>query len=170
MTVWFRRAAIHDTGALVSAAVAAFHHDSSLYPGVEIGGPPGYDSPVVIQRKIAEEECFTIVEGERVIGGIVVLVKGNGHYHLDLIFIIPEYHNRGIGTQAMRFLENAYPAATLWTLDTPTWAIRNIHFYEKLGYVKVGEFEDGDTSLIAYEKRIVYSEPQLGSATVARVE
>ncbi|MBN2471669.1 MAG: GNAT family N-acetyltransferase [Anaerolineae bacterium] len=157
MSVWFKRAAIHDTEALVSAAIAAFHHDSILYPEVEIGGPPGYDSPAVMRRKIVEGECYTIVEGERVIGGLVVFVEGDGHYHLDLIFIVPDRHNRGIGTQAMRFLENTCSAAR-WTLDTPTWATRNIHFYEKLGYVRVGEFEDGDITLIAYEKHMSDSE------------
>jgi GNAT superfamily N-acetyltransferase len=153
MSVLFKRAEIHDAESLVHVAVAAFHHDSILYPDIEVGGPPGYDSPTVMRRKIVEDECYKIVEGERIIGGIVVLVRGNGHYHLDLIFIAPEYHNRGIGTQAMRFIGNTYPA-TRWTLDTPTWAIRNIYFYEKLGHVKVGEFEDENTTLIEYEKRI----------------
>jgi GNAT superfamily N-acetyltransferase len=156
MSVVFKRAEPHDTEALVRVAIAAFHHDSILYPEIEIGGPPGYESAAVMRQKIAEDECHKIVEGERIIGGIVVFVKGNGHYHLDLLFISPDYHNHGIGTQAMRFIEDTYPA-TRWTLDTPTWASRNIHFYEKLGYVKVGEFEDDDTTLIAYEKRIVAS-------------
>jgi GNAT superfamily N-acetyltransferase len=155
--VVFKRAELHDAEALVRVAVAAFHQDAILYPGIDLGGPPGYDSAAVMRRKIAEDECYKIVEGERIIGGIVVFVRGNGHYHLDLIFISPDYHNRGIGTQALQFIEDTY-SATQWTLDTPTWAIRNIHFYEKLGYVKVGEFEDDDTTLIAYEKCISRSE------------
>jgi GNAT superfamily N-acetyltransferase len=157
MSVSFECAEIHDAELLVRVAMAAFHHDSILYPEIEADGPPGYDSPSVMQQKIAEDECYKIVECERIIGGIVVFAKSNGHYHLDLIFIAPEYHNRGIGTQAMRFIEDTYPA-TRWTLDTPIWAIRNIHFYEKLGYVKVREFEDDDTTLIAFEKRISVSE------------
>lgn len=157
MSVSFERAEIHDVESLVSVAVAAFHHDSILYPNIEPGGPPGYDSSAVMQHKITEDECYKIVESEHIVGGMIVFAKGNGHYHLDLIFISPEYHNRGIGTQAVRFIEDTYPA-TRWTLDTPTWAIRNIHFYEKLGYVKVGEFADDDTTLIAYEKRISASD------------
>ena len=77
----------------------------------------------------------------------------DGHYHLDLLFISPDHHNRGIGTQAMQFVGDAY-SATRWTLDTPIWTIRNIRFYEKLGYVRVGEVEDDDTTLIMYEKLI----------------
>jgi GNAT superfamily N-acetyltransferase len=157
MSVSFKRAEVQDAASLVRVAIAAFHQDSILYPEIEVGGPPGYDSPAVMRQKIVEDECYKILEDDRIIGGIVVFVREDGHYHLDLIFISPDRHNRGIGTQAMQFIEDAYPA-TRWTLDTPTWAIRNIHFYEKLGYIRVGETEDGDTKLIAYEKRIAQLE------------
>lgn len=157
MAVEIKRAEVQDAEALVTAAIAAFHHDSVLYPQVEVGGPPGYDSPAVMRQKIGEDECYTIWDGDQVVGGITLFSKGNGHYHLDLIFISPEHHNRGIGTQAMQFIEDTY-SATKWTLDTPIWAVRNIHFYEKLGYVKVGEFEDGDITLIAFAKQISKSE------------
>ena len=153
MAISIERAELQDAQALVDVAIAAFHYDSVLYPQIEVGGPPGYDAPDAMRQKIAEDECYKIVEGEHIIGGIVILGRGEGHYHLDLIYIAPEHHNRGLGTQAMQFIETAY-AATRWTLDTPAWAVRNIHFYEKIGYIKVGEFEDGDTPLIAFEKRI----------------
>jgi GNAT superfamily N-acetyltransferase len=154
MPITIARATEADAEALVQVQIAAFHHDSILYPEVAIGGPPGYDSVPHTLQKIREDECYVITADERCIGGMVVFVLGDGHYHLDLIFLDPVYHDRGIGTQAMRFLEQTYPAQR-WTLDTPQWAIRNRHFYEKLGYVKVREFVEADgTPLIAYEKRI----------------
>lgn len=136
----------------MQAQIAAFHHDSVMYPGVEIGGPPGYDSVEQMREKIEQDETYKIVHEGRCIGGIVVFAKGQGHYHLDVIFIEPTWHNRGIGSQAMEFLERMYPAR-LWTLDTPTYALRNQHFYEKFGYMKVAEHEIEGTPLFAYEKR-----------------
>jgi hypothetical protein len=53
----------------------------------------------------------------------------------------------------MEFIEQTYPAAK-WTLDTPLYAVRNQHFYEKLGYVKVAENDYDGFILIAYEKRL----------------
>ena len=154
MHVTIERATEADAEALVRVQIAAFHHDAELYPGVEIGGPPGYDSVAHALQKIREDECYKIVAAGRCIGGIVIFVMDPGHYHLDLVYLDPAYHNQGIGTQAMRFIERAYPARR-WTLDTPTWAVRNRHFYEKLGYVKTGEFvADDGTPLIAYEKRV----------------
>ncbi len=154
MRLEFRRAVRADAPALVKLQVAAFHHDSVLYPGVEIGGPPGYDSVEVMQGKIARDDTFSFWLEGQLVGGMVIYDQGNGHYHLDVIFIHPDYHNQGIGSQAIRFLDATYPAARLWTLNTPAWAIRNHHFYEKLGYVKVAESEWEGFPLFDYERRV----------------
>jgi len=42
----------------------------------------------------------------------------------------------------------------VWTLDTPDYATRNHHFYEKFGYVRVGSEPVEDFMLLAYEKHI----------------
>jgi len=154
MNITFERATVTDAEALVNVQIAAFHHDAVLYPGVEIGGPPGYDSVDDMHTKMAEGHCYRMTHAEQIVGGMVVFEMGQEHVHIGLLFIDPAYHNRGIGTRAMQFLEQTYPSATLWSLDTPTWAIRNQHFYEKLGYVKLKERTLPDITLIEYEKRI----------------
>jgi hypothetical protein len=55
MTVCFDRAEIHDAESLVRVAMATFHHDSILYPEIELGGPPSYDSLTLMQQKIVED-------------------------------------------------------------------------------------------------------------------
>ena len=153
MTIAFERATLADAEGMLAAQIAAFEYDSVLYPGVELGGPPQYDSLEFMRQQIQQDDCYTMVEAGQIIGGIVVFNIGQGHVHIDRIFIAPAHQNRGIGTLAMEFLEQTY-AATRWTLDTPTWAVRNQHFYEKLGYVKVKEETFPDITLIGYEKRI----------------
>jgi GNAT superfamily N-acetyltransferase len=152
VSVSFERAAVADAEALVAVQVAAFHSDALAYPAVEIGGPPGYDSVEDAIRKITRDAYYKIVSDGRIIGGIVVFDRGGGHCHLDVIYLDPGHHGRGIGTRAMRFIERAH-RATGWTLDTPSWAVRNQHYYEKLGYAKVGETVYPDITLFAYEKR-----------------
>jgi GNAT superfamily N-acetyltransferase len=153
MQVTFERADVADAPTLVAVQIAAFHYDSVLYPDVELGGPPGYDSADAMRQKIQDDVCYTIMHAGEIIGWIVIVDQGAEQMHLDLIFIDPAYHSRGIGTRALAFIEQAHPAH-LWTLDTPTWALRNQHFYEKLGYVRVGEHALPDITLIAYEKRL----------------
>lgn len=153
MQITFERATPTDAQALVIAQIAAFHHDAQLYPGVVASGPPGYDSIDNALQKMQENDYYKIVADGQIIGGMVVFDYGAGHFHLDLIYIEPDYHDRGIGSQAMHFLEQTY-SATKWTLDTPAYALRNQHFYEKFGYVKVGEADDDGFILWAYEKRL----------------
>lgn len=152
MYVTFERATLADAEDVVRVQIAAFHSDSVLYPGVALGGPPGYDSVEHARKKLEEDTCYKIVHEGATIGVIVVFDLGPEHAHLDLLAIDPAYHNRGVGARAMQFVEQACPAER-WTLDTPSWAVRNQHFYEKLGYVKVGEEQLPDITLFAYEKR-----------------
>jgi GNAT superfamily N-acetyltransferase len=143
-----------DAEALVAVQVAAFHDDARLYPGVALGGPPGYDSVDQMLATISSTNCFKISEGDSLIGGIIVDDAGGGRFHLDVLFVDPAWHNRGVGTSAMRFIEDLFQAS-IWTLDTPSYAIRNQHFYERLGYVSSGESDTVGhaVTLIRYEKR-----------------
>jgi len=142
-----------DANDLLSVQVRAFHDDARMYPGVEIGGPPGYDSLETMVADIQNFLCHKIIYQVQIIGGIVVFDWGEGHFHLDRLFVEPSYHNRGVGTHAMQFIEAAYPAR-LWTLDTPVYATRNQHFYEKLGYIKVGIKDTDDIPLVSYKKTV----------------
>lgn len=154
MNISFERATPDDAEALVDAQIRAFHYDTVLYPGVEESGPPGYDSVEATLKKICEDEFYKIVVDGQIVGGIILFEREPGHFHLDVLNIVPEYQNYGIGTRAIEFIEQTYPASK-WTLDTPAYAIRNQHFYEKFGYVKVGENQEvGGLLLFAYEKRM----------------
>lgn len=154
MNILFERATPADVDALVQAQIRAFHYDAVLYPGVEESGPPGYDSVEDTLRKIQEDEFYKILVDGQIVGGIILFEREPGHFHLDVLNIVPEYQNYGIGTRAIKFIEQKY-LASKWTLDTPAYAIRNQHFYEKFGYVKVGENrEAGGLVLFAYEKQV----------------
>jgi ribosomal protein S18 acetylase RimI-like enzyme len=153
MNVTFERAAPADAEALVRVQMAAFHDDARLYPGIEMGGPPGYDSVEVALEKIKQDIFYKIVADGQIIGTVIVMDKGAGHFHLDVICVDPAYHGRGIGAQAMQFIEAVCPAAK-WSLHTPGYALRNQHFYEKLGYVKMGAEDHDGFILFAYEKHV----------------
>ena len=153
MEILFEHPTVNDAQALLDVQIRAFHDDARLYPGVEIGGPPGYDSLEVVTEEIEKELYHKIVCDGKIVGGIVVYDRGEGHFHLDKIYVDPEYHNRTIGTCAMQFIEALYPASK-WSLDTPVYAVRNHHFYEKMGYIRGKEFAADDITLFAYEKQV----------------
>lgn len=98
---------------------------------------------------------FKIFEEERLIGGYVLFSLEDGSVELGRAFLEPESQNRGIGGELLRHAEDAFPATSRLVLDTPAWNERTRHFYEKAGYVKVGEIDTGEGfTLFQYEKRI----------------
>lgn len=156
MKIQFEKATPDDAQTLMDIQIRTFHHDNTLYPDepMAVGGPPDYDSLAVMLDDIEKHICYKIVLDSIIIGGITIFYRGEGHYHLHIIHIDPSYQGKGIGSQAMKFIELAHPA-TKWTLDTPAYAIRNHHFYQKLGYIKVGQqTEDNGFVLWNYEKNI----------------
>lgn len=154
MNIQFEKATADDAKKLLDVQIRAFHHDEVMYPDepLAVGGPPDYDSLDVMLDDIEKQLCYKMVLDGVIIGGITIFNRGGGHYHLHIIHIDPLYHNKGIGSQAMRFIEANHPASK-WTLDTPWYATRNQHFYEKLGYIKVGETTESDGFILfSYEK------------------
>lgn len=152
MNVTIARSTDDEAEELVQVQVKSFNSDAVFYPGVGEGGPPGYESVDLMRRKIAEDISYTIRIDGKIAGGMMLFEKGTGHLHLDVIFVDPEMHGKGIGSQAMAYLIAAYPGVR-WTLDTPVYAVRNHHFYEKFGFVRTGESVEPDGfALYAYEK------------------
>lgn len=98
---------------------------------------------------------YTIWYGNEIIGGVDVRdLKGN-KYRLNRIFLCLTYQNKGLGSQIMERIEREFPSAIEWHLDTPHLNIRNHHFYEKLGYEKVGEHQISEKLyLFDYVKKI----------------
>ncbi len=153
MLITFERATPDDVITLVAVQTAAFNNDAVVYPGVELGGPPGYDSVEHNLAQMREDDYYKILADGRIIGGIIVANVGEGRFHLGVLYIHPDYHRHGIGSQAIQFIEATYQAKR-WTLNTPSYAVRNHRFYEKHGYVKVGEHPYTSFSLYDYEKRL----------------
>jgi ribosomal protein S18 acetylase RimI-like enzyme len=156
--ITFEKATEEDAQALTDVQIRTFDDDSRRFFGEESGGPPGYDSVDRQIEDIRSGHYYKMLDGERIIGGMNIFEMSDTHCYLGLIYIDPDYQDRGIGTQAIRFAEATFPAAKKWTTNTPAQATRNHHFYEKLGYVKVREElieEDGESgTLFFYEKRL----------------
>ena len=150
----FEEATPADAPALTAVQKRTFDDDSRRFAGQPSGGPPGYDSvrwQIEIMRKAAA--YYKMLADGQIVGGIIVFDLGGGHFELGRIWIDPAFQDQGTGAAAMQFIEQAHPQARRWTLDTPAWATRNHHFYEKMGYAKVRE----DNGFYYYEKRLSHS-------------
>ena len=81
-----------------------------------------------IENSIAEGEAYRIVVDGKNAGGLVLRVEGTKG-DLDLLFVSPKAHSKGIGYAAWCEVEKLYPQVTLWETVTPYFEKRNIHFY-----------------------------------------
>ena len=74
------------------------------------------------------EQAYRIVQDGRTVGGVVIRVEGE-RGDLELLFVSPRVHSRGIGYAAWRAVERLHPEVKAWETVTPYFEKRNIHFY-----------------------------------------
>ncbi|WP_160669747.1 GNAT family N-acetyltransferase [Clostridium sp. C8-1-8] len=147
------KALTEDAETLTIISTTSFNDDSRTHLGKEIG-PYGYNLAEWHLDRMEKCDYYKILNDNHIIGGIYVSKVSDSHYQLECIFIHPEYQNRKIGTQVIGMIEESYPSAEKWTLDTPSWNPRTNNFYTKLGYKKVGEEDLKFMTLSLYEKTI----------------
>ena len=81
-----------------------------------------------IERSIDGGEAYRIWLDGRKVGGVVLRVEGN-RGDLDLLFVSPKAHSKGIGYAAWCEVEKLHPEVRVWETVTPYFEKRNIHFY-----------------------------------------
>jgi len=153
-TIVIEPAAMSDAEVLTEISRRAFEHDVN-YGASGPCGPPGYDSADSQREMIRSGRFFKVLEQDRLVGGFVLFRLEDGSVEFGRAFIEPECQNKGIGTELLGFAESVFPETDRLVLDTPAWNLRTQHFYEKSGYVKIGEINTGEGFLLfQYEKRL----------------
>lgn len=78
--------------------------------------------------------AYRIVLNEQKVGGMVISINGE-EGDLELLFVNPSVHNKGVGQAAWKEIERLYPNIKVWETVTPTFEKRNVNFYvNKLGF------------------------------------
>ena len=81
-----------------------------------------------IERSIDSGEAYRILCGGEKVGGAVIKVGGD-RGELELLFVSPKAHSKGIGYAAWCEIERLHPEVKVWETVTPYFEKRNIHFY-----------------------------------------
>ena len=81
-----------------------------------------------IENCIVSGEAYRIMADGKKAGGVVVKVNGE-RGGLELLFVSPKEHSKGIGFAAWRAVEKLHPEVKVWETFTPYFEKRNIHFY-----------------------------------------
>ena len=81
-----------------------------------------------IERSIDYGKAYRIIFEGKKVGGAVIKVDGEKG-DLDLLFISPNIHSKGVGHAEWCQIENLHPEVKIWETITPYFEQRNIHFY-----------------------------------------
>ncbi|MCP4489106.1 MAG: GNAT family N-acetyltransferase, partial [Gammaproteobacteria bacterium] len=100
--------------------------------------PPEIESLEWHQEKIKNEIYYKIQYDRKIVGGVYLSQHPINEMEIELIFLSPDYHGKKIGAIVMTLIEEEHKEINKWFLLTPYKDFRNHHFYEKLGYQKVG--------------------------------
>lgn len=97
----------------------------------------------VISRKTIERsmngehaETYRIVCDGNMVGGLILQIdQQHAKGELEILFVNPEAHSKGIGQAAWKAVEAMHPEIRVWETITPYFEKRNIHFYvNRLGF------------------------------------
>ena len=140
MNLTFEEIAEADVPELTEVMTRAFDDDAQRHFGTEKGGPEGYDDGEFFRTWLFGYEWtvgYKAISDGRIVGAVIVWIFDTGKNILGTIFVDPEYQNRGVGQRFWDFIESTYPDTKSWQLETPSFAVKNHHFYEKCGFTKV---------------------------------
>ena len=106
-----------------------------------------FDGEIISRRTIErcidapDSETYRIVVDGRKVGGVILKInKETNHNELEILFVSPEEHTKGIGYGAWQAVEALHPETEVWETCTPYFEKRNIHFYvNKCGF-RIDEF------------------------------
>ena len=87
----------------------------------------------IISRETIEEsinggEAYRIMRDSKPVGGVIIKTEGD-HGDLEILFVSPKVHSKGIGYAAWCAVERMHPEVKVWETVTPYFEKRNIHFY-----------------------------------------
>ena len=81
-----------------------------------------------IEQSIDHGESYRIMLDDQPVGGVIIKVEGD-RGDLEILFVSPRVHSKGIGYAAWCAVERLHPEVKVWETVTPYFEKRNIHFY-----------------------------------------
>ena len=153
MMVSLRKAEYSDCPLLLRIQVRSFIELLQRYEDYD--SSPAAECLEQIQRRFEQSftDYYLIMLADEPIGMLRVCDFGE-NCRLSPICILQEYQGKGFAQEAICQMEQHYPNAKKWELDTIAQEGKLCHLYEKMGFRRTGRVEnlkDG-MDLVFYEK------------------
>jgi ribosomal protein S18 acetylase RimI-like enzyme len=127
------RASAEEAAAILALQKLAYESEARLYDDWTL--PPLTQTLDALLDEMARSCLLTALEGGRIAGSVRAREVA-GVCHVARLIVHPDLQGRGIGTRLMQAIEKEFPATTRFQLFTGSRSERNIHLYQRLGYVR----------------------------------
>lgn len=104
---------------------------------------PAAENINIVASRFQSENIHTyfIVSEDNIKVGLIRILDKNEVVFLKQILIMPAYQKRGYACEAIAMVEQMYPNAARWELDTILQEDRLCRMYANAGYVPTGRIE-----------------------------
>lgn len=124
------RAEVTDAAEILALQKLAYITEAKIYENYGI--QPLKETLEDVEKAFNSHMFLKYVEDGKVIGSVKAIQK-DGTRYIGKLMVHPSYQNKGIGKQLMSEIEKQFPNVR-FELFTGGKSIRNISFYEKLGF------------------------------------
>lgn len=111
--------------------------------------PPLTQTLEEIKRDFSRQLFLKAIINNRIIGSVRAYHE-NETCHIGRLFVHPDYQNQGIGTKLMNEIETIFKDAKRFELITGHKSRKNLHLYQKLGYIIFKTEETSDKLTLVY--------------------
>jgi ribosomal protein S18 acetylase RimI-like enzyme len=151
MTIIIETAGVGDAEELLALQKLAYREPAGRYDDFDI--PPMTQTLEQMREDLASHLYLKAIQAGRVVGAVRGRCQG-GTCHIGRLIVHPEFQGQGLGQRLLREVEARFPEAQRCELFTGHLDNRNLHIYEKCGYVAFDEVPENDRlTLIYLEKR-----------------
>ena len=106
MMISYKKLEKKDITALTPIMKAAFDEDTKLHTYLAEDGPKGYDTGELLENFLEMDQAESkIILCDGVVVGEYTIIKHKDIFTLDLIFIDPAYHGKGLGYMVWKDIE-----------------------------------------------------------------
>lgn len=115
-------------------ALNAFAEDKRYRPdGVTHGTPPGMGTLQKHEEWLHSHTYLKCTRHGDLVGSCILKIDGDRGEIFGL-HVAWQHMNTGIGTWILHEIRRMFPLVSVWRLQTPDYATRNHHFYQKNGF------------------------------------
>ena len=145
------RATREDAAAILELQKLAYQSEARLYDDWSL--PPLTQTRDSLEQEFADSTVLKAQEGGRLVGSVRARPSGEV-CQVGRLIVHPSRQGGGIGTQLMREIERAFPAAGRFELFTGSRSEGNLRLYERLGYRRSHERVLSPSVTLVYLEKI----------------